>query len=120
MGVAAALSREYASEGREFVPHLARLLESALPEATEPILTGGLLRKTLTGVRITLGDFQYALESAKGPVQASRTHIVRGISLKSEPMAIDEWLAEVGAQIEMRMQESERVRKALGSLLGLT
>jgi len=122
IGVAAALSREYAAEGSAFIPTLSQLLLAALPDCTEPIMAGGFLaKKTLAGVRLSLGDFQYVLDaSAKGPAKASRTHTVRGIALKSEPMSVDEWLAEVGAGIEIRMHESERLRTALGQVLGLT
>ena len=121
IGVAAALSREYASEGKAFIPHLHHLLEQALPDLVEPVLSGGLLsRKTVVGLRVNLGDFQYTLDGgAKGMVKASRSHTVRGIALKSEEMDITEWLAEVGAYIEAQMQHNSRVRSALGDLLGL-
>lgn len=121
MGVAAALAREYAAEGSAFIPTLSRLLLDALPDCAEPVMAGGFLaKKTVAGVRVTLGDFQYTLDgSSKGPVKASRTHIVRGISLKSEPITVDEWLAEVGEGIDRRMHESNRIRTALGGLLGL-
>lgn len=120
MGVAAALSRDFAAEGRAYVPTLARLLQQALPDEAEPILSGGLLRKSVTGVRLALGDFRYELDSSeKGPVRASKTHVVRGISLKSEPVPVDEWMREVGHALEARMQESARVRSALSELLGL-
>ena len=121
MGVAAALSREYAAEGQAFIPALAKLLEGAMPEATEPILSGGLLsRKNVVGLRLTLGDFQYVLDgSSKGILRPSRTHIVRGIALKSEPIDIETWLGEVGAGMEELMRHNERVRGALGGLLGI-
>ncbi|MBN9500870.1 MAG: hypothetical protein BGO01_00670 [Armatimonadetes bacterium 55-13] len=121
IGVAAALSREYSVEGAQFVPVLSRLLLNALPDCTEPIMAGGFFsKKTLSGVCIQLGDFRYALEAGeKGGVLASRTHQVRGISLKSEPMSVDSWLGEVGAGIEGKMRENSRVRAALSELLEL-
>lgn len=121
IGVAAALAREYAEDGRAFVPVFADMLSKALPDETEPIMAGGFLsKKTVVGVRISLGDFRYEVDSSqKGPIKASRTHIVRGISLKSEPMEMSDWLAEVGAAIESHMHGNARAHAALSSLLGL-
>ncbi|AIE87374.1 hypothetical protein [Fimbriimonas ginsengisoli] len=121
MGVAAALARELASDAKEFVPGLCRVLQQGLPESTEVILSGGFLsRKTVSGVRVSLGDFQYEIDSgAKGQIRATRTHVVRGISLKSEPLDIETWIEEVGAAIEERMRSNARTKAALSGLLNL-
>jgi len=121
IGVAAALAREYAQDGRAFVPLLADMLCKALPDEAEPIMAGGFLsKKTVAGVRLKVGDFQYELDSSeKGPVKTSRTHVVRGITLKSEPIEMADWLADVGAAIELRMGRSAETRAALSGLLGI-
>lgn len=121
IGVAAALAREYAQDNRAFVPMFANMLVGALPEQTEPITSGGFLsKKSVTGVKVTLGDYRYELDaSGKGAAKATRTHIVRGIALKSEPVEIHEWLQEVGAAIETRMEGNARARTALNGMLGL-
>ncbi|CAN5555750.1 hypothetical protein BH11ARM2_BH11ARM2_38270 [soil metagenome] len=121
LGVAAAMAKEYAAEGRDFMPTLVRLLETALPDETVPIEKGGFLSKrTTVGVRLTLGDFTYEIDGREpGPLRVGRTHVVRGIALKSEPIDIDAWLAEVGAGIEARMRASSKTTTALNGLLGL-
>lgn len=119
IGVAAALAKEYAAEGRAFVPVLARLLENALPDLTEPIMSGGFLKKKeAIGVKVDLDEFRYELNGSSGRIQASRTHVVRGISLKSEPISVDQWLAEVGDAVDRHLHGNAEAAAALNRLLG--
>src|SRR5579884_3821418 len=80
-GVAAALSKQYAADQRVFLDLLAQMLESALPNETEIGRRGGLFsKKTVQRVTVQMGDNRYTLEDpGRGPLQATRTHIVRGI-----------------------------------------
>lgn len=119
LGVAAALGREYAGEGRSFLPFLARLLQGAMPEETE-LRTQGLFKKSLVGITIDLGGTRYAVDDpGRGPLAVSRTQIVRGIALKTEPLAMPEFLVELEAILETRAGENARARAALARMLGL-
>lgn len=118
-GVAAALAREYAGEGKAFVRSLYGILERALPEVTEPVLHGGFLsKKQVVGVTVGLGEFRYTLQEGHHALEATRTHVVRGIALKTEPMRVEAWIREVGDLIEEQARQNARAREALAAWMG--
>ena len=89
VGVAGALAQAYAQDMRGFLPLLAIVLSGALPEETVIERKGGLFQreKPVRKVLVTLGDQIYTLEDlGHGPLSACRVKVVRGITLKTEPM----------------------------------
>lgn len=119
LGVSAALEKEYLRDHQTFIRLLGETLQAAVPNDTE-ILTRGFLKKTVSGVAIAFEDNRYTLElSERGSVTATRSHIVRGIALKNEPLPVEQCLAEIAAHLEARAQESASARAALANLLGL-
>ena len=119
LGVSAALGREYAADGRAFLPFLVQLLEGAMPQETQ-VRTQGFFKKSVVGVSVDLGGTRYAVEdSGRGALAAMRTQVVRGIALKTEPIAIPELLAELEAALEARAAENAGSRAALARMLGL-
>lgn len=119
LGVAAALGREYAADGKAFLPFLARLLQGAMPGETE-VRTQGLFKKTVVGVSVDMGGTRYLVDDpGKGPLAAARTQVVRGIALKTEPISLADCLAELEAALEARAAESAQARAALAGMLGL-
>ena len=121
IGVAGALSRELQRDHELFIQSLARAFQAAFPNGAELRYEGGFLsKKRLAGVSIKLGDDMYSLtKPARGPLESTKTHIVRGIALKTEPLPMDQWLHEVSAQIEIRVGKDTEARAALASALGL-
>ena len=119
IGVAAHLARHYASEGRDLLVPLARLLQNALGERVETHMSGGFFsKKMLTGVTFTLGEWRYTLEDAggdpkSGPLAAKRMRVVRGIALKTEEIPVAQWMEEVGLALEVEAQTSEAAHAAL-------
>lgn len=119
LGVAAALGREYAADGRAFLPFLVQLLEGALPEATQ-VRTQGFFKKNVVGVGVDLGGVRYVVEDpGRGALSATRTQVVRGIALKTESIAMPNLLAELEAALEARAAENAQARAALARMLGL-
>ncbi len=120
LGVAAALSRQYGEDQRNFLEMLADMLSSAMPGEVEIKRRGGLFsKKTLQSVTIVLGDQRYTMEDpGYGSLHASRTKIVRGIALKTEAMEVPDWLESLGASLEEKMRVSSTAREALSRLLG--
>ncbi len=119
LGVAAALGREYAADGRNFLPFLVNLLQGAMPDETE-VRTQGLFKKSVVGVSVDLGGARYAVDDpGRGALAATRTQVVRGIALKTEAIAMPELLAELEAILEARAAENARARAALSQMLGL-
>ncbi len=121
LGVSSALANSYAQDIRGFLPLFAVVLESALPEETEVERKGGLFQKQkpVRKVTVTLGDQTYTLEdTGHGPLAAQRVKTVRGIKLKTEPMPVELWLAELSEAISARAQRNEKAFFALKELLG--
>lgn len=120
VGVAGALAQIYAKDMRGFLPLLAIALEGAMPEETQVERRGGLFQreKPVRKVSVTLGDQIYTLEDlGRGPLSAQRVKVVRGITLKTEPLPVDLWLADLGAAIAERAGQSERAFFALQALV---
>ena len=117
--IAAALSKQYSVDQRQFLASLASMLEASFPQETEIEKRGGLFsRKEIRLVTVELEGNRYGLEDAgKGPLRASRTHIVRGIALKTEEMPLPEWITEVGAALEAQMKTNAAARDALAQWL---
>ena len=119
-GVAATLSKQYAQDERQFLEQLAVMLEAALPGEIDIGRRGGFFaKKTVQRVAATLGENRYTLEdTGHGPLQASRTRIVRGIALKTEPLPTQDWLGELGAALDERARTSAHAREALSRMVG--
>ncbi len=120
VGVAGALAHAYAQDARGFLPLLAVVLSGSLPDETEIERRGGLFQKDkpVRKVAVALGDNVYTLEDlGRGPLAASRVKIVRGIKLKTEPLPVEDWLADLSAEISARAGRSEKAFFALKSLL---
>ena len=118
-GVAALLSKQYAADQRVFLERLAALLTSTLPDATEIEKQGGwFAKKTTQKVTVTLGEDRYGLEDAgRGPLLATRAHIVRGISLKTETLTVEDWLAEIGVLLDAQAKTQQSARDALARMV---
>lgn len=120
LAVTAALASSYGRDVRGFLPLLAIVLEGALPEDTTIERRGNVFvrPKPVRKVSVRLGDLSYTLEDlGRGPLAAHRVKTVRGITLKTEPMPVDLWLADLGAAIAERAGQSERAFFALQSLV---
>lgn len=122
VAVAGALANVYAQDTRGFLPLLAIVLSGALPEETTIERKGGLFQreKPVRKVTVTLGDNIYSLEDlGRGPLAAHRAKVVRGITLKTEPLLVEDWLAELSAEIAARAKQNEKAFFALRSVLPL-
>ncbi len=120
VGVAAALSKEYAQDQRALLEMLATMLESALPGEAQIDRRGGLFtRKTVQRIALELGTDRYTLEDpGRGSLRASRTRVVRGIALKTEEIPVEEWLEALSATLEQRARASASARAALERFVG--
>ncbi len=120
VGVAGALAHAYAQDARTFLPLLAQVLTSALPDETQIERRGGLFQreKPVRKVTVTLGDSIYTLEDlGRGPLAAQRAKVVRGITLKTEAVPVEDWLADLSAEISARATQNEKAFFALKNLL---
>lgn len=121
LGVAGALAKQLHLDHEQFIQFFAQALQTAFPNEAQLKFEGGFLsKKRLCGVSIKLGDDVYSLaKPAKGSMESNRTHVVRGIALKTEPIPVDQWLQEVSTKIEETVGKNSAARSALASALGL-
>ena len=119
-GVAATLSKQYAADQRDFLDLLAKMLTGLMDQETEITMRGGLFsKKTIQRITVTLGENRYTLEDpGRGPLHAARVRVVRGIALKTEPMAVQDWVADLSEALDERANSSAEARNALARLLG--
>lgn len=115
----AASLRADATDAVAFLEALATKLGGALPQRTQVEREGGLFNRAhhVRRIAVRLGEWEYALAAEAGALVASRTHAVRGITLKSEPMGLDDWIAELSAELAALAQNSAQDQAALRRLL---
>lgn len=120
VGVAGALAHAYAQDARTFLPLLAQVLTSALPDETLIERRGSLFQreKPIRKVTVSLGDLIYTLEDlGRGPLAAQQSKVVRGITLKTEAVPVEDWLADLSAHVAGHAQQNEKAFFALKNLL---
>ncbi|MEO7002873.1 MAG: hypothetical protein ABI068_13720 [Ktedonobacterales bacterium] len=117
----AASLRADAGDTGAFLNALAVKLAGALPQRVQVERGGGLFshQHPVRSLSVNLGDWVYLLaQDGIGGLSASRTHAVRGIALKSEPLDLDEWLDDLAAELATLAQHSAQDHAALQRLLG--
>ncbi len=116
----AASLRADAGDTRAFLEALAAKLGGALPERVRVERGGGLFSHDhpVRRLAVTLGEWEYAVAAAAGGLDAARTHLVRGVTLKSEALGLDEWIEALSAELAALAERSAPDRAALQRLLG--
>jgi hypothetical protein len=101
---------------------LATKLESSLPGRTRVERHGGGLlgrgAKRVRQLKVDLGEATYQLSIDGDRVEGTRERRVGGISIKREPLAPDEWVAALTAELREEAQRSAEARTALEGLVG--
>jgi hypothetical protein len=102
-----------------FLEVLAAKLTEALPAAVAVEREGGLLaRRRVKRVAVELDEHRYELARAPGGVAGRHSHQVRGITLKTEQLALDDWITALSRHLAESARVSEQGRAALLRLLG--
>jgi len=109
--VAAILARRSRDDLTDLLGELVGLLSDVAPGAQ---VHRSLVRRQITEVRIPLTGAVYVLRrGGGGRYETSRQHAVRGVVIRTEPMEIEAFLAELGPAIDAELQRTERGRQAL-------
>jgi hypothetical protein len=114
--VAASL-RADAADLRVFVESVAKKLEESFPGRCRVKRAGLRGKGGVRQVTVELGDGRYELTHDDGTIATRRSSVVRGITLKSEELGIDEWIDALAAEVVAEADRSERGRLALEKLL---
>ena len=116
--LAAALRADHESAERLF-DHLSKLLLEVVPDCTTFESHGGLFAKRRAqALVVTLERAVYRLRRGKSAVVAERAMTVRGITLKTERLAADEWLEALSADLAELAGTSAAARTALSRISG--
>lgn len=116
--VAAILAQRSREDRSELLDELVATLSGIVPGVQ---VDRALLRRHVTAVRMPLGDFVYSLKrNASGSFESSRQHAVRGVVIRTEPMELDAFLAELGPALDAELRRTEKGRDALRAWLNST
>jgi hypothetical protein len=115
--VAASLRADAADLG-VFLEVLAAKLERALPGLAAVETTGGLIgKRRVRQLNIELGEHRYELARERIGLAARRIHRVRGVSLKTEQLALEQWIDELSRGLAEHARESAAARAAIARLV---
>jgi hypothetical protein len=117
LDLVAASLRADADDSRVFVEALAKKLEQSFPGRCRVRRSGLLGKGSVREISVQVGDNRYDLAYDKGAVSTRRASVVRGISLKTEELGLDEWIDALAAQVVAEAGKSERDRLALERLM---
>lgn len=109
--------RADAEDLRVFVESLSAKLEQSFPGRCRVQRSGLFGKGSVRRIKVELGDNAYELTHEDGVVTTRRSSVVRGITLKSEELGLDEWIDSLAAQVVAEADRSERGRLALQKLL---
>ena len=105
-----------------FVEVLAMKLEGALPQRTRVVRrrTSLLSReKRVHAIEVDFGEEKYLLGADGAELDTRVAKTVRGIVLKSEQLALEQWIESLTRTIAAEARDSEQGRRALERLLGV-
>jgi hypothetical protein len=115
----AASLRADASELGTFINVLASKLQSALPDHVTCEREHKRFRDTdrITKIEVTLDELRFELEDAKGRLETRISHVVRGMKLKSDEVALDQWIERLSRKLAEAAERSAKSRDAIAGLL---
>ncbi len=117
----AASLRADADDTLAFTEALATKLAGAFPHRVRVERAGGLFSHahSVRHIAVSLGEWEYTLtHGSSGEVDTARTHSVRGVTLRSEPLGMDEWISALGDELAALALRSAQDHAALRQLLG--
>jgi hypothetical protein len=73
-----------------------------------------LIGRHVTAIHLPVGGYVYVLKrGAGGTFEANRSQQVRGVVIKTDPMEIEAFLAELGLALDVELERTEKGRDAL-------
>lgn len=118
VSVAAILAQRSREDRGALLDDLVVMLAEVVPGVQ---IERSLLRRRVTGIRLTVGNHIYALKRGSGETfEASRQQLVRGVVIRTDPMDIDAFLAALGDALDAELKHTERGRDAIRAWLRST
>ena len=109
--VAALLAQRSREDRNALLDELVTVLSGVVPGVH---VERALLRRHVTSIRLPVAGYAYVLKrSSDGSFEASRQQEVRGVVVRTIPMEIDAFLAELGLALDAELRRTDKGRKAL-------
>jgi hypothetical protein len=116
--VAALLAQRSRDDRKALLDELVTVLSEIVPGVQ---VERALLRRHVTSIRLPVGGFVYVLKkSANESFDATRQQEVRGVVIRTIPMEIDVFLAELGLALDVELRRTDKGREALQQWLNST
>jgi hypothetical protein len=105
---------------KAFVEGLAAKLSESFPSRVKVERKGGRFGGTprVRRLAVKLGDNEYELVNDDGSLTATRRVVVRGIALRTEALALEQWIDAVAQELVAEAGKTESDRLALERMLG--
>jgi hypothetical protein len=118
VSVAALLAQRSREDQTELLDELVSVLSEIVPGVR---VERALLRRHVTAIHLPVGGFIYVLKrGASNSFEASRQQEVRGVVIRTVPLEIDAFLAELGLALDVELRRTEKGREALQAWLNST
>jgi hypothetical protein len=117
--VLAASLRQDTRDMAAFSEILAKKLEEAVPGFVRVERQGGLFQKNppVRRLIVTFEPWQYVLENQRGRVSTSRVKMVRGVSIKTDPMELNPWIDAISQELVQVASHEATARETLERFL---
>lgn len=102
-----------------YIEVLAEKFAHALPDVTTVTRKGGWFAREhpVIGLSVELGDMVFALEHSAGNLVAKVVKRVRGVALKTELVALEQWVEELSHALIAYAESHQLARESLEHLL---
>ena len=121
LDLAAAQTRADGDDTQAMLDALAVRLSGALPRMTtvKRRRVGGLLSKRteVERIEVQLSDERFEIVNAAGMVRCARNRVVRGITLKRDEVAIEDWVRGLVEEVTRTATLGEQARMVLEGLV---
>jgi hypothetical protein len=112
--VLAAMLRQDAAAGADFLELLAKKLSGALPEHTSVERGGGSSAQSeVTSVSVRFSHAHYHVKRERHGPQALKSKVVRGIALSTKELELEVWATEIAHELRKLATKSTQTREAL-------
>jgi hypothetical protein len=109
--VAAVLAQRSRQDRAALLDELVTMLSEVVPGVQ---VEHAFLRRRVTAIRLPLDGYVYVMKrTSDRSFETSRQQVVRGVVIRTDPMEIDAFLAELGLALEVELRRTERGRAAL-------
>jgi hypothetical protein len=111
VSVAAILTQRGREDRAALLDDLVAMLAEVVPGTR---VERTLLGRRVTAVHLPVGGYVYVLRRKPGEAfEANRQQQVRGVVIRTDPLEIDAFLAELGLALDAELERTERGREAL-------